>query len=56
MIGMSGTWVGASGEMAVDMDEIRLRGKEALCITSNVRAGEGAQGNHIRRPRERGDP
>jgi hypothetical protein len=41
---MSGTSVGASGEMAVDMRASGFEAKEALCITTTVRMGEGAKG------------
>jgi hypothetical protein len=40
---MSGTSVGASGETADDMDTSGFKAKEALLITSIVRAGEGVQ-------------
>jgi hypothetical protein len=41
--GISGTWVGASGEMADDMGTSRLRVEEVLSITSIVRAGRAGR-------------
>src|SRR5262245_26258682 len=45
--GMSGTSVGASGEMAVDMRASGERIKEALCITFVVKDGEGAASGSV---------
>src|SRR5258707_14730770 len=41
--GMSGTTVGAFGEIGGDMRASGFEAKEALCITSIVRAGEGVR-------------
>src|SRR5260370_31349415 len=52
---MSGMSVGASGETADDMDTSGFEAKEALLITSIVRAGEGVQrDHHSSSPRKRG--
>src|SRR5260370_6760693 len=52
---MSGISVGASGETADDMRTSGFEAKEALLITSIVRAGEGVQCvHHSSSPRKRG--
>src|SRR5258706_10038921 len=53
---MSGISVGASGETADDMDPSGFKAKEALLITSIVRAGEACSDHHSSSPRNfRGD-